>query len=80
MCGVLTTPGDPGAVAAALRSLIQDPSRRRALGAAGPNRAESLCDPGRNLRRLNALLKSSTSCRPSVSTENATADADAARE
>jgi len=79
-CGVLTTPGDPEAVAAALRSLIQDPSRRRVLGAAGPNRAESLCDPGRILRRLNALLKASTSCRSSASTGDATADADAARE
>ena len=49
-CGVLTAPGDPEAVAAALRSLIQDPSRRQALGAAGPGRAESLCDPGRILR------------------------------
>ena len=33
-CGVLTKPGDAEAVAAALRGLIEDPSRRRALGAA----------------------------------------------
>ncbi|MBV8606429.1 MAG: glycosyltransferase family 4 protein, partial [Singulisphaera sp.] len=48
-CGVLTAPADTAAVAAALRELIRDPSRRRALGAAGPNRAESLCDPARQL-------------------------------
>ena len=56
-CGVLTTPGDAEAVAAALRSLIQDPSRRRTLGAAGPNRAESLCDPARQLNAAAALLQ-----------------------
>ncbi len=56
-CGVLTTPGDAEAVAAALRSLIQDPSRRRALGAAGPGRAQSLCDPARQLNAAAALLR-----------------------
>jgi len=56
-CGVLTKPGDPEAVAAALRSLIQDPSRRRVLGAAGPSRAESLCDPARQLNAAAALLR-----------------------
>ena len=57
-CGVLTTPGDPEAVAAALGSLIQDPSRRQALGAAGPSRAESLCDPARQLNAAAKLLRS----------------------
>jgi len=56
-CEVLTTPGDPEAVAAALRGLIQDPSRRQALGAAGPGRAESLCDPARQLNAAAALLR-----------------------
>ncbi len=56
-CGVLTTPGDPKAVAAALRSLIQDRSRRQALGAAGPSRAEALCDPARQLNVAAALLQ-----------------------
>lgn len=56
-CGVLTSPGDAEVVAAALRSLIQDPSRRRALGAAGPNRAQSLCDPARQLNAVAALLR-----------------------
>ena len=56
-CGVLTTPGDPEAVAAALGGLIRDPSRRRALGAAGPSRAESLCDPALQLNAAAALLR-----------------------
>ena len=56
-CGVLTTPEDPEAVAAALRGLIQDPSRRRALGEAGPSRAQSLCDPARQLNAVAALLR-----------------------
>jgi glycosyltransferase involved in cell wall biosynthesis len=55
-CGVLTKPGDPEAVAAALQSLIRDPSRRRALGAAGPGRAQSLCDPACQLNAAAALL------------------------
>jgi len=56
-CGVLTRPGDAEAVAAALRSLIQDPSRRRALGASGPGRAEPLCGPARQLNAVAALLR-----------------------
>jgi glycosyltransferase involved in cell wall biosynthesis len=55
-CGLLTKPGDVEAVAAALRSLIQDPSRRWTLGAAGPSRAKSLCDPARQLNAAAALL------------------------
>ena len=56
-CGVLTNPGDPQSVAAALRGLIEDESRRRALGAAGPIRAASLCDPERQLNATAALLR-----------------------
>jgi glycosyltransferase involved in cell wall biosynthesis len=55
-CGLLTAPVDAAAVAAALRDLIQDPSHRRMLGAAGPNRAESLCDPARQLEAASAAL------------------------
>lgn len=56
-CGILTEPGDARAVAAALRDLIEDAPRRRALGAAGPARAESLCDPARQLNAAAALLQ-----------------------
>ena len=55
-CGVLTTPGDAEAVAAALRSLIQDPSRRRALGAAGPGRARVALRPGPSTQRRSSAL------------------------
>jgi glycosyltransferase involved in cell wall biosynthesis len=55
-CGVLLPPGDAGAVADALRGLIPDPARRRALGSAGPARARALCDPGSQLGRLRDEL------------------------
>lgn len=57
-CGLLTPPGDAAAVADALRSLIADPARRRALGAVGPPRACELCDPARSLARLAAAVAS----------------------
>ncbi len=55
-CGMLTAPEDPAAVASALRELILDPSRRRALGAAGPLRAKMLCDPARQLGAAAAAI------------------------
>jgi glycosyltransferase involved in cell wall biosynthesis len=55
-CGVLTPPGDSAAVAAVLGELIQDPSRRLALGSAGLARASSICDPARQLGAAAALL------------------------
>ena len=55
-CGILTRPGDPRAVAAALLSLINDRASRRALGAVGPARAASLCDPVRQLNTAAELL------------------------
>jgi glycosyltransferase involved in cell wall biosynthesis len=56
-CGLLTKPGDPDAVALALRSLLQDPARRQALGAAGPGRAALLCAPARQLNVAATLLR-----------------------
>ena len=46
-CGALVTPGDGAvaALAAVLGDWIADPSTRRALGRAGPDRARDLCDP-----------------------------------
>jgi glycosyltransferase involved in cell wall biosynthesis len=60
-CGVLVPPGDSNALAASLRALIQDPTRRATLGAAGPERAGKLCNPTTQMRRLNEFLVSRTS-------------------
>jgi len=57
-CGLLVRPNDARAVAKALKLLIQDRSLRRKLGAAGPNRARSLCDVGSQmLRYKNCFLR-----------------------
>jgi glycosyltransferase involved in cell wall biosynthesis len=60
-CAVLTRPGDTHSVAAALWSLIEDSSRRRALGAAGPSQAEWLCNPSRQLNAAAELLRPTAS-------------------
>ena len=44
-CGVLVPPEDPQALADTLRGLFADEPQRRQLGAAGPRRAATLCDP-----------------------------------
>jgi glycosyltransferase involved in cell wall biosynthesis len=56
-CGVLAPPGDAGALADVLASLIDDPGARARLGAAGPARAAELCGPGAVLPRLEAVLR-----------------------
>jgi glycosyltransferase involved in cell wall biosynthesis len=55
-CGVLVGPGDSIALAAALQGLIDDPARRRTLGAAGPCRAHALCDPVAQMAALERVL------------------------
>ncbi len=55
-CGILVPPQQPRQLADALRMLIENPERRRAMGAAGPARARALCDPGTQLRRLHDIL------------------------
>jgi hypothetical protein len=44
------------ALAASIRSLIEDRGARTALGEAGPGRSAALCDPARQLARLGEVL------------------------
>jgi glycosyltransferase involved in cell wall biosynthesis len=56
-CGVLVPPGDPASLASQLEILIKNEGLRRRLGAAGARRAAEMCDPGRQLRRLQAIVE-----------------------
>ena len=56
-CGVLVAPRDPGALALALSALIGDRGRRERLGANGPARALSLCDPAVQMPRIAEILE-----------------------
>jgi glycosyltransferase involved in cell wall biosynthesis len=55
-CGMLVPIGDRAALVAALQSLIDDPARRKALGAAGPARARALSDPAAQIAALERVL------------------------
>ena len=55
-CGILLPPDDPGALGAALRELIDNRAERRALGAAGPERAAALCDPEQRVAEVREAL------------------------
>jgi glycosyltransferase involved in cell wall biosynthesis len=55
-CGVLVAPHDVEGLAAALARLIDDADARLTLGAAGPARAATLCDPAAILQRMERLL------------------------
>jgi glycosyltransferase involved in cell wall biosynthesis len=55
-CGLLVPAGEDGALRAALRAAIRDPELRARLGAAGPARAERLCDPARQLAVLASVM------------------------
>ena len=57
-CGVLVPPGDAGALAGVLSSLVGDPEARRSLARHGPGRARSLCDPPAVMARLADLVES----------------------
>ncbi|MFN5997765.1 MAG: glycosyltransferase [Paracoccaceae bacterium] len=50
--GLLCPPGDPVALADALETLLTDPHRARAMGAAGRRRAEQLFDLATNVSQL----------------------------
>jgi glycosyltransferase involved in cell wall biosynthesis len=54
-CGVTVEPGNAQLLAKVLRGLIEDFDRRRSLGELGPARAAMLCDPGTQLKRLQAI-------------------------
>jgi glycosyltransferase involved in cell wall biosynthesis len=56
-CGILVPPDDAPALAAALASLIREPSRRKELGHGGVARAKELCDPATQLDRLHQVLR-----------------------
>jgi glycosyltransferase involved in cell wall biosynthesis len=55
-CGLLVEPNRPDLLAGALARLIDDPVWRKQLGAAGPSRARSLCDPGEQLHKLKQQI------------------------
>ncbi|MGH7923667.1 MAG: glycosyltransferase [Candidatus Binatus sp.] len=55
-CGIRVAPDDSAAAAGALRSLVTDPLLRKRLGAAGPARARSLCDPGSQIQAMKTLF------------------------
>lgn len=56
-CGVLVAPRDPNALASELSSLLDDPGRRKRLGANGPARARALCDPPVQMARIAEILQ-----------------------
>jgi glycosyltransferase involved in cell wall biosynthesis len=56
-CGILVPPGDPIVLADTLRRLIENAVVRARLGRAGPSRARSLCDPGRQLDRIHGVCQ-----------------------
>jgi glycosyltransferase involved in cell wall biosynthesis len=56
-CGRLTPPDDPAALAGVLSGLIDDPTSRALLGAAGPARAAAICDPAVVLAQTERLLR-----------------------
>jgi glycosyltransferase involved in cell wall biosynthesis len=55
-CGILVPPNQPDVLAESLRQLIQDETMRARLGAAGPTRAEELCNVPRQLKQLAGIL------------------------
>jgi glycosyltransferase involved in cell wall biosynthesis len=69
-CGILVAPNDAHALAAVLRRLIQSPALRAQLGASGPARARTLCNPRDQLVRLYELLAPLAGTRHSVSTHH----------
>jgi glycosyltransferase involved in cell wall biosynthesis len=59
-CGILVPPENARALADALRKIICDRELQRHLAAGGPARAKHLCDPDRQMLRLEQLLSDVT--------------------
>ncbi|HEX5243533.1 MAG TPA: glycosyltransferase family 4 protein [Tepidisphaeraceae bacterium] len=55
--GRMVPPGDSAAIVAAVKAMIEDPTKRLAMGTAGRERAEKWFDAQRNYRSLVSLLK-----------------------
>lgn len=55
--GRLVAPGDPAALAQAMRELLEDPAQRRQLADAGRARVDDLFDASRNVQALQRLLE-----------------------
>src|SRR6266516_4340371 len=56
-CGVLTSPSDAGALAAALRQLVTDSELRVRMSDSAPARARELCEPSQQIMRLAAVVE-----------------------
>lgn len=55
-CGLLVAPNDSRALRAALERLVTDKALRYKLGAGGPGRARSLCDPATQMPKVYEAL------------------------
>jgi glycosyltransferase involved in cell wall biosynthesis len=55
-CGLLVPRDDPGALANALQTIVEDDRLRARLGDAAPARARNLCDPASSRQRLADAL------------------------
>ena len=66
-CGVLTDPGDAGALSSALESLVLDRDLRTRLATGARQRADQLCNAPRQIRRIEAVLATTLSRPKSMS-------------
>ena len=55
--GRLVAPGDPAALAQAMRDLLENPAERRRLAEAGRMRVDELYDASRNVQALQRLFE-----------------------
>jgi glycosyltransferase involved in cell wall biosynthesis len=56
-CGILLPPAKRDALSGTLQRLVDDAALRRQIGAGGPARARSLCDPATQVARLEQVLQ-----------------------